>query len=250
MKRELLIRTVAALALTSVLAVPALATAQTAVPVPPPSAQGAPQSDMDYPDYGPEDGGYDQGAPDHGRYDQGYDQGAPQGAYRGPPPPHHARAPMRPEDREYAQKYRAWERERHAYDQHHYANCVRKRQGGALAGAVIGGIAGAVIGSNVAGRYDRTEGAVAGGALGAIAGGAIGSSAGSSSCPPGYIHGPRGYYGGPAYVGGYYPRPYYGGPYYGGPVIGVGVGYGWGPRYRYKPWKPYRGWRHGYWRRW
>lgn len=78
----------------------------------------------------------------------------------------------------------AWER-RYGYsyrrrddDYRAYASspCERRRSSSTATGGVIGALAGAAIGSNVAGRGDRTAGAVLGAVAGGVAGAAIGSS--------------------------------------------------------------------------
>lgn len=51
-----------------------------------------------------------------------------------------------------------------------------------IAGGLIGALAGAVLGSNIAGRGDRTEGAVLGGIAGAVVGGAVGNANAKYKC--------------------------------------------------------------------
>jgi hypothetical protein len=94
----------------------------------------------------------------------------------------------------------AYERERDAYDARYGAGswerrygysyrrrddyyrpyaaspCERRSSSNTAAGGVIGALAGAAIGSNLAGRGDRTAGAVLGAVAGGVAGAAIGSS--------------------------------------------------------------------------
>lgn len=178
---------------------------------PPDRDQGPPPEDQR--DYGPPNGQYAPSPPGW-QYGQSYDPRAQQ------------------YDRDYGQRYSYWAAR----------NCVDRRNGNTVAGAVIGGVLGAVIGSNLAERGSRGTGTVVGGALGAVAGGAIGNASTSNAgCPPGYVIRA----GAPAF---YYSGPAYGGAYYAGP--------GW-----YQPWawydghwmyRPYRAWyyRHpGYWRR-
>ncbi|MGZ8364084.1 MAG: glycine zipper domain-containing protein [Caulobacteraceae bacterium] len=206
--------------------VPSTASAQTAIPVPPP-----PAGDVNYPAEAPPAQG--QYAPD------AYDNQAPapyaqNGAYAG-----HAPASNRPEDRQYRRDMRRYEQQRAAYD---YNRCARSSQGRTVAGALLGGIAGAVIGSNAAPRWDRSGGALVGGAIGATAGAAVGSATapvcggygGRYAYGPGpYAYGPGYGYGGPVIVGG---------PAYYGPSVGVVVGprrY-WGPRWGAR--RPWRRW--------
>ncbi len=166
----------------------------------------------------------------------------PEGEYAPPPEEYGEGASYDPRYQQYDEQYGDYA-SRWAYE-----NCVRERQGGAVAGAVIGGVLGAVVGSNVAGRHNRTEGAIVGGALGATAGAAVGSNAGRSiDCPPGYV----------LRAG---AAPFV----YAGPVYGPSVYHapGWyrpwvwvGGRYVYRPyrswywthgkryWKPRRAWR-------
>lgn len=258
---------VSALALIGLVAAPAMAAAQSTVPMAQTSAPHGSQ-DLGPADNGPSDmgannmGSGDMGSGDMGPGDRasgdmaadGMDHGNMgsdggrdpsryvQRGYDASPPSapagydrNHA---TRPQDREYARAYWQWRQQRDAYD---YAHCVQKHRTGTAVGAVLGGIAGAVIGSNAAPRWDRSGGAFAGGALGAVAGGAIGSTTGGV-CPPPYGYGPGAYYGagyGPGFYGSAIYGPGFYGPrvFVGGPVFGFRVGPRWG-------------WRHRYWRRW
>ena len=150
---------------------------------------------------------YDQGGQDYYR-DQAppadYRDAAPPSSEYAPPPgqsddgSYNARA--RDYDRDYAAQYSRWAAQ----------NCVDRRNGNTVAGAVIGGVLGAVIGSNVAGHGERTGGAIVGGALGATAGGVIGNaSTDQAGCPPGYVvrsGAPEFYYSG-GYAGPSYSAP-------------------------------------------
>ncbi len=49
-------------------------------------------------------------------------------------------------------------------------------------GATIGGVSGAVIGSSIAGRGNKTEGALIGAGVGAVAGGLIGRANENNDC--------------------------------------------------------------------
>jgi hypothetical protein len=108
-----------------------------------------------------------------------------------------------------------------AYDangNYYYDSCARDANSRTAAGGVIGGVAGAVAGSNLAGRHDRTGGALFGGLLGALVGSSIGHS--TAACEPApppppprpvrvYRHYPYGYgyYDGPAYYAAPPPPP-------------------------------------------
>jgi hypothetical protein len=194
LKRSILARTAlgaaaAAMSLTSLLAAPTLAAAQSVdVPVPP-------RTDAPPPSYGPQNQGYG------GQQDQGYaQQGSNSQAERD-----YAR-----QRAEYDRRYADWARQ----------NCEAKKGGSTAFGAIAGGILGAVVGSQLSGRGDRTAGSLIGGGLGAVAGGAIGSSAGDK-CPEGYAYAPRG-------ASGYYgPPPPQGPP--GPPPRYYDDGYGYGP---------------------
>jgi hypothetical protein len=105
-----------------------------------------------------------------------------------------------------------------AYDangHYYYDGCQRDEANRSATGGVVGLAAGAVAGSNLAGRYNRTGGAVVGGLLGALVGSSIGRSTAACEAPP---PPPRpypvrhyryygGYYGGPVYVGPPPPPP-------------------------------------------
>src|SRR5579863_2894887 len=98
----------------------------------------------------------------------------PAGQYAPPPGEAYSRSydqRVRDYDQDYARQYSAWAAQ----------NCVDRRTGNTVAGAVIGGVLGAVIGSNLAERGSRGTGAVVGGALGAAAGGAIGNASTSNA---------------------------------------------------------------------
>ncbi len=197
-KRSILAQTalgtaVAAMSLTTLLAAPTLAAAQSSVDVPVPPRSDAPPSS------------YDNRAYDNRAYPQS--QGSSTQADRD-----YAR-----QRAEYDRRYAEWARQ----------NCESKKGGSTAFGAITGGILGAVVGSQLSGRGDRTTGSLIGGGLGAVAGGAIGSSAGDKC--EGYGYAPREAYGyGPPPQGGYYrdqapPADYYGPPpasgYYGPEVV-------------------------------
>ncbi len=233
LKRSILAHTavgtaVAAMSLTTLLAAPSLAAAQSSVEVPvPPRADAPPPS-----------------------YDRSYDNRA------------YAQAPSGQADRDYARQRAEYDRR---YADWARQNCEANKGGSTAFGAIAGGILGAVVGSQLSGRGDRTAGSLIGGGLGAVAGGAIGSSAGDK-CHERYDHayapqqaygyGPpqgappppaQGYYGAPPPAGyydappppaGYYGPPpavvyeapppvVYAPPYY-GYGLGVFVGPGWG----------------------
>ena len=188
---------------------------------------------------------------------QPYDPAAADTADVPPPPPPPSVEDQLQADRDAAQSDRDAARQqayankdRQAYDDRYArAECVQKRRGSGVAGALIGGALGAVIGSQLGARGSRTEAGVIGGAVGAMAGGAIGSSS-TEACPDGYERvvvydsPPPDYYDGPppgyAYgppPGSYYGPPpayYYGPPpayYYGpGPSVSIWYGHAWGPR--------------------
>ena len=89
----------------------------------------------------------------------------------------------------YARRYGAFEYR--AYGASTYPgrggyDCERRQDNNTIAGALLGAIAGGVIGSNVAGRGNRSEGAVLGAVVGGVAGGAIGRN--TANCDE------RGYY--------------------------------------------------------
>jgi hypothetical protein len=101
-----------------------------------------------------------------------------------------------------------------AYDangHYYYDGCQRDEANRATTGGVVGLAAGAVAGSNIAGRHDRTGGAVIGGLLGALVGSSIGRS--TAACAPNVEYAPRPY---PVrhyrYYGGYYGGPVYAAP--------------------------------------
>lgn len=182
-----------------------------------------------------------------------------------PPPPPTTEDQLRADrenaqgDRDYARQQAYADKDRQAYeDRYARAECVQRKRGSTVTGALIGGVLGAVVGSQLGSRGSRTEAGVIGGTLGAVAGGAIGSSS-TEACPDGYERvvvydaPPRDYYDGPApgYAYGPPPAAYYGPPparyygpppndYYGyGPSVSVWYGSYWGPRrYGY-------GWGHG-----
>ena len=235
LKRSILAQTavgtaVAAMSLTTLLAAPSMAAAQSSVEVPVP-----PRGD----------------APPPPSYDRNYDNRA------------YAQAPNAGSDREYARQRAEYDRR---YAEWSRQNCEANKGGGTAFGAIAGGILGAVVGSQLSGRGDRTTGSLIGGGLGAVAGGAIGSSAGDK-CHEGYGRGydrayapqqaygygppqgappPSGYYGAAPPPAGYYdgppPAAYYGPPpavvydapppvVYAPPYYGYGVGVFVGPRW-------------------
>ena len=230
LKRSILAQTaigtaVAAMSLTTLLAAPTIAAAQSSVDVPVP-----PRSDAPPPSY-------DNRAYDNRAYPQS--QGSNTQADRD-----YAR-----QRAEYDRRYAEWARQ----------NCESKKSGSTAFGAITGGILGAVVGSQLSGRGDRTAGSLIGGGLGAVAGGAIGSSSadrceGYAPARDAYGYGPpppRGYYGdqpppvdyyGPPPASGYYgPEVVYEGPppvVYAPPYYGYGFGVFVGPRWG------------GGWRRW
>jgi hypothetical protein len=241
LKRSILARTaltaaLAAVSLSSLLAAPSVAAAQSSgsVQVPVPPRGDAPP---------PGDDGYRDQAPpprDQAYGDRGYGD-APNGQYRDQPGDRHAQGSNRDYDRQMAE-YRArradWERQ----------NCQAKKTGSTVFGAIVGGTLGAIVGSQLGGRGERTEAAVLGGGLGAVAGGAIGNSS-VQGCPEGYVYAPQGeyaeappppppppvYYAPPPAVVYEAPPPvYYAPPPPPPPYYGVGVYYG--PRWGWRRW--------------
>jgi hypothetical protein len=173
-----------------------------------------------------------------------------------PPPPPSTEDQLREDrqnaqsDRDYARQQAYADKDRQAYERRYArAECVQRKRGSTVAGALIGGTLGAIVGSQLGSRGSRTEAGLIGGTLGAVAGGSIGSSS-SEPCPYGYERvvvydaPPRDYYDDPppAYAYGPPPVAYYNPPpayYYGpppgyyyepGPSVSVWYGRSWGPR--------------------
>jgi hypothetical protein len=162
MSKPMKIRTVAASALSAVLAlsIVAPAFAQPAYP-PPPSGN--------YP-YAPP-------PPPPGAPPQGYGDPAlnPPPGYSAQDAQRDASEQQREQDRAYAAQAEAWAQ----------ANCMRAEANRTTGGAIVGGILGAVIGSNLARGGGREGGAIIGGLGGAALGANVAKNS-QGSCPGGF----------------------------------------------------------------